>query len=203
MQNIQIKNSEGNQSVNFDGKVWEIYLDDEDGVTLDHSIVADSPYYLFNYLEQFEDSEAIIKELSEKSDELKTLFENYFKEQSKLENRTILFESEDAGFTSSFSDLLVFYGDEKNGYTVETNVISDAWEDSGYPTVNALGESVDEEVSGIFDARELYRAIKTVIETNPRWKEIKWTWDDIIKNLKDSYPDLAAELKQIVSDEAK
>lgn len=143
MQNIQIKDSEGNAIVNFDGKEWKVYLeDDEEIVTLDHSTLKDSPYYLFHYLEQIENSEAIINELAEKSEELKILVNDYFKEQSKLENRVVLYEQENASFTSSFSDLLVFYGDKENGFTLETSLISDALEESGLPTVNALGESV-------------------------------------------------------------
>ena len=139
------------------------------------------------------------------SGELKEIFTQFFHERNELQSRTILFEQSSDNMTSDWNDLLYIKGKRENGLTIETSIESYSYWNELLDEIegldlNSIGEQVISSSSNIFTAEQLYSAIKevTVCESDCRWENIPWTWQQFISNLKPDYLDLSSDLQNIV-----
>lgn len=189
MENIQIKNKEGETVVEFIGFSWIINGEEVPGDP------DSNQWYFFERLEQLDDYEDIVKKLSKKSPKIKKLFDDYYEEHARLNGRTILYEQYGEGAVDTFTDILAISLASNGDIFVETSVEGDPYDFE----VNALGELMVERVGGIQTAQQLYDGIKSVLSDHfDRWSNIDWEWREILGNLKDFNSELAVELEQII-----
>ena len=181
MENVELKDEDGNLIVEFDGKEWKIFSDYnyDNPKIMYHDTVKETPFYLYQLLENVENSKQIINKLSQKSAELKELFDNFFSEMKRLENRIVLVEKKGHGIIDEYVDRISLSGNPNVGFIVEETIEDDLSYDEFKR--NAFGEIVCVIAENIFGANDLYEAIHE-ITSEERWNNISWTWEEIFSS---------------------
>lgn len=199
MENVQIKDEDGNLILEFDGEEWKIYSDysDNEPKVLYKDFVEESPFYLFYALEDIDDATELMIELSQKSTQMKKFVDKFFAEKIRLKRRTILFEKYGSGMVDDFTDCLTISENLDGDFVIETSIETDFSDEECKR--NAIGEIFVERVENVKNARQLYDAILNVTsDSYGRWENIDWSWSEIIENLELRYPKLASELVQYI-----
>lgn len=129
---------------------------------------------------------------------MKKLFDDFRRDKTRLNQRTVLYSKYGVGLFDEFTDILAISSNLDEGLMVETTIEDHSF-DEEFGSRNALGEIKVESSGNIFTARQLYDAILSATsDCFGRWESIEWTWDEIIANLAFDSPELVEELEELV-----
>lgn len=200
MEKIEFKDLQSRPTVEFDGTCWTFHQSAGNVRDISHESVVESPFLLVRELESIGPPD-LLTDLSRKSKELESIIFSFVTEKKRLEHRIVLFEKTDYDAVDEFVDQISLTGNLRAGFTVETAIAGDYYDDFLY---NAWGEIPVERRDNEFTAEELVRAIKEV--TNDRYdrlENIEWSWNEILENLQNYFPKLTTEITELVKSEGE